>query len=123
MKWDEPERVIVRSKIGKQYAKVGSANLVILALFALLDGFVAGFGATAYAEYLLLAVLFGLVGVHGAYFGRRLTRLAEAQKSAGGEEEIRTLAEQRRELQRVSLGVSWASLLVSLAVAMIAAGF
>jgi uncharacterized membrane protein len=123
MKWDEPERVLVRAKIGKQYAKVGGANLVLLALFALLDGLIAGFGATLYAEYLLLVILIGLVAAHGAYFGRRLTRLAEDQKSTASEEEVRALAERRRELQRVSLVVSWASLLVSLAVAVLAAGF
>jgi uncharacterized membrane protein len=50
MKWDDPERLLVRSHIGKQYAKVGSANLSLLAHFALLDGLVAGFGATLYAD-------------------------------------------------------------------------
>jgi hypothetical protein len=33
------------------------------------------------------------------------------------------LAERRRELQKISLRVSWVDLLVSLAVAMLAAGF
>ena len=123
VKWDEPERVLVRSHIGKQYAKVGSANLALLALFALLDGLVAGFGITLYAEYLLLVVLIGLVAAHSAYFGRRLRRLAEAEKSAGSEEEVRTLAERRGELQKISLRVSWVDLLVSLAVAVLAVGF
>ena len=44
MKWDDPERLLVRSHIGKQYAKVGSANLALLALFALLDGLLGGSG-------------------------------------------------------------------------------
>jgi uncharacterized membrane protein len=122
VRWSEPERVLVRSKIGKQYAKVGSMNLALLALFALLDGLVAGFGATLYAEYLLLAVLVGLVAIHGAYFGRRLKKLAEAERFAGGEE-VRALAERRRELQKISLRVSWMDLLVSLAVAVLAVGF
>ena len=119
MKWNEPERVLVRSKIGERYAKVGSANLALLALFALLDGLLAGFGAALYAEYVLLVVLIGLVTAHGAYFGRKLKKLAE--RSAGSEE-ASTLTE-RRELQRVSLRVSWLGLLVSLAVASLAAGF
>jgi uncharacterized membrane protein len=107
MKWDDPERLLVRSHIGgKQYATVGSANLALLALFALLDGLVAGFGATLYAEYLLLVVLIGLVAGPGAYFGRRLKKLAEAERSAGSEEEVRMLAERRRELQKISLRVS-----------------
>ena len=80
MKWSEAERVGVRSAIGRQYARVGSANLALLLLFAVLDGALKGFGATFYAEYLLLLVLSGLVAAHGAYFGRRLARLAEAEK-------------------------------------------
>lgn len=120
VEWNEPERVLVRSKIGKQYAVVGGTNLALLALFALLDGLVAGFGATLYAEYLLLAVL---VAVHGAYFGRRLKKLAEAETSTGSDEKVRGLAGQRRELQKISLRVSRMDLLVSLAVAVLAVGF
>ncbi len=123
MKWSEPERVLVRSKIGKQYAKVGTANLALLALFALLDGLVAGFGATLYAEYLLLAILLGLVATHGAYFGRRLKKLAEAERSAESDEKARALAGRRRELQKISLRLSWMDLLVSFAVAVLAVGF
>ncbi len=123
VKWSEPERVLVRSIIGKQYAKVGTTNLALLALFALLDGLVAGFGATLYTEYLLLAVLIGLVAIHGAYFGRRLKKLAEADRSAGSDEKVRALAKQRSELQKISLRVSWMDLLVSLAVAVLAVGF
>lgn len=122
MKWSEPERVLVRSQIGKQYAKVGGANLALLALFALLDGLVAGFGAALYAEYLLLAVLIGLVATHGAYFGGRLKKLAEAEISAGSDEKARALAGRRRELQKISLRISWVDMLVSLAVAVLAVG-
>lgn len=122
MKWDEAERVLVRSKIGKYYARLGSANLALLALFALLDGFVAGFGAALYAEYALLVVLFGLVAAHGAYFGHRLRELAEAEKRAGGrEEETRALTEKRRNLQGLSVWVSWADILISVVVAALAA--
>ena len=120
MKWTEPERVAARSAIGKQFARVGSANLALLALFALLDGLIAGFGAALYIEYALLVVLFGLVAAHGAYFGRRLVGLAEAEKRAGNEEEARALTEKRRDLQRLSLQVSWADILISLVVAALA---
>ncbi len=122
MKWSEPERVLVRSRIGKEYAKVGGVNLTLLALFALLDGLPAGFGTAFYAEYLLLGVLFGLVAAHGAYFGRRLRELAEAERSAADEAEARALAGRRRELQRGSFRVSLVGLLVSLAVALLAGG-
>jgi uncharacterized membrane protein len=121
MKWSEAERVGVRSAIGRQYARVGSANLVLLLLFAVLDGALGSFGALFYAEYLLLLVLFGLVAAHGAYFGRRLARLAGAEREAGTDEAAKSFAEQRRSLQRLSLRVSWLNLLVSVVVMALAA--
>jgi uncharacterized membrane protein len=120
MKWTEPERVLVRSTIGKQYAKVGGANLVLLLLFALLDGLAASFGVTFYAEYVLLAVVFGLVAAHGAYFGRRLANLAEAEKRAESPEAAREYAKHRRALGRLSARVSLVDLLVSAAVMVLA---
>jgi uncharacterized membrane protein len=116
MKWGEAERVLTRSAIGKQYARVGSVNLALLALFAILDGFVGSFRPVLYVEYVLVIALFGLVAAHGAYFGTRLRGLAEAERRAAGEEEAHALAERRRSLQRLSLAVSWADLLVSVAV-------
>ena len=120
MKWPEPERVLVRSAIGKRYAKVGSANLVLLLIFALLDGLAAGFGAAFYAGYALLGVVFGIVAAHGAYFGRRLANLAEAEKSAENPEAARALAERRRSLGRLSARVSLVNLLVSAAILVLA---
>lgn len=121
MKWNEAERVGVRSAIGRQYARVGGANLALLLLFAVLDGALEGFGASFYAEYLLLLLLFGLVGAHGAYFGRHLARLAGAEREAGSAEAARSLAERRRSLQRHSVRVSQLSLVVSVAVMVLAA--
>lgn len=122
MKWPEAQRVAVRSAIGRQYAGVGIANLILLALFAVLDGALGGFGAGLYAEYALLVVLFGLAALHGAYFGRRLAGLAGAEREAGSEEAARSFAQRRRSLQRVSLRVSWANLLVSAVVVVLAIG-
>jgi uncharacterized membrane protein len=120
MKWPEAERVAVRSAIGRQYARVGSINLVLLVLFALLDGALGDFGPAFYAEYALILVLFGLVATHGAYFGRRLAELARAERESENEEVARHLAERRRSLQGVSSRVSWGSLLVSTAVVVLA---
>ena len=120
MKWPESERVLVRSAIGKQYARVGSANLGLLLIFALLDGLAAGFGAAFYAGYVLLGVVFGLVAAHGAYFGRRLANLAEAEKGAENPEAARALAERRRVLGRLSGRVSLVNLLVSAAILVLA---
>jgi uncharacterized membrane protein len=122
MKWSEAERVAVRSAIGRQYARVGSINLVLLALFALLDGALGGFGPALYAEYALIVLLFGLVAAHGAYFGRRLAGLARAERESDKEEVARSFAERRRSLQEVSSRVSWVSLLVSTVVVVLATG-
>ena len=121
MKWSEAERVGVRTAIGRQYARVGSANLALLLFFAVLDGALSGFGALFYAEYLLLIVLFSLVAAHGAYFGRRLAGLAGAEREAGSAEAAKSLAEQRRSLQRHSVRVSQLSLMVSVVVMVLAA--
>ena len=120
MKWSEADRVGVRSVIGRRYAKVGGANLLLLLVLALLDGLTAGFGAAFYAEYALLGALFGLVMVHGAYFGRKLANLAESERRAQSPNEAASLADRRRVLQRVSSKVSWLDLAISVGVAVLA---
>ena len=120
MKGSEVERVEMRSIIGRHYARVGSVNLALLTLFAVLDGIVAGFDATFYVEYPLLVVLLALVAVHGAYFGRRLVRLAEAEKRAKSEGEACAFADERRNLQKLSLWASWADILVSVVIVTLA---
>jgi uncharacterized membrane protein len=120
MGWDEAEQARVRSVIGRQYAKVGTANLVLLLVFALLEGALSGFGPALYSEYALLAVLFGLVASHGAYFGRRLVELARARKEAEDSDKARVLALRRRRLQRLSFGISALNVLISAAVVILA---
>lgn len=120
MGWDEAERARIRSVIGRQYAKVGTANLILLLVFALLEGALSAFGPTLYSEYVLLAVLFGLVASHGAYFGRRLVELATAREEAEGSEKARILALRQRRLQRLSFGTSMLNVLVSAAVVILA---
>ena len=120
MKWSEAERVGVRAEIGRQYARVGSVNLVLLAVFAILYGALGGFGALLYAEYALLPLLFGLVAAHGAYFGRRLVKLADAELRSASAKEVGEFARRRRSLQGLSLKVSWANLAVSAAVFVLA---
>ena len=106
--------------IGRQYAKVGTANLVLLLVFALMEGALSGFGPALYSEYALLVVLFGLVASHAAYFGRRLVELAEARKEAGDSQKAQRLALRRRRLQRLSFGISMLSILVSAVVMILA---
>jgi uncharacterized membrane protein len=120
MGWDEAEQARVRSVIGRRYAKVGTANLALLLVFALLEGALSGLGPALYSEYALLAVLFGLVASHGAYFGRRLVELAEARKEAGNSEKAQMLAFRRRRLQRLSFSISILNILISAAVMILA---
>ncbi len=101
---------------------MGTANLTLLLVFAVLDGVLGGFGALLYAEYALVVVLFGLVAAHGAYFGRRLKKLAGDENRASSTEEARSLAKRRRALQKVSFGISMLDLLVSAAVVVLAVG-
>jgi uncharacterized membrane protein len=118
MKWSEAERVGVRSVIGRRYAKVGGANLLLP--FALLDGLTAGFGTAFYAEYALLGALFSMVVVHGAHFGRKLANLADGERRAKSPDEAASLASRRHVLQRISSKVSWLDLAISVAVAVLA---
>jgi uncharacterized membrane protein len=120
MKWSEAERVSVRSAIGKQYARVGTANLILLLVFAVLDGLMKGFGTIFYVEYLLLAAIFGLVAAHGAYFGQRLARIAEAKRRAVSAEDARAFAKRRHALQRLSFRVSLLDVLISAVVVALA---
>ena len=120
MGWDEAEQARVRSVIGHQYAKVGTANLVLLMVLALLDGALSGFGLALYSEYALLVVLFGLVASHGAYFGRRLVELAEARKEAEDSDKAQMLALRRRRLQRLSFRISMLNILISAVVMILA---
>ena len=120
MKWSEAERVGARSVVGRHYARVAGVNLGLLLVFATLDGVLRGFGPVFFAEYVLLAVLFGMAGAHGAHFGRKLASLAEAERAAGSDEEAGSFALQRRALGRISLRVSRLNGLVGVAVAVLA---
>ena len=120
MGWDGAERVLVRVRIGKQYAKVGGANLALLAVFAPFDGIFGGFGAHLYAEYALLAGVASLVAGHGAYFGKRLAALAAAEQNAPDADTAASFARRRRSLQKISLRASRLDLLLSAAIAVLA---
>jgi uncharacterized membrane protein len=120
MGWDEAEQARVRSVIGRQYAKVGTANLVLLLVLAVLEGALSGFGLALYTEYALLVVLFGLVASHGAYFGKRLVELARARKEAADSKKAQVLALRRRRLQRLSFGISMLNILISAAIMILA---
>lgn len=120
MKWSEVERVGARSMVGRYYARVANANLGFLLLFAIVDGALTGFGGMFFAEYVLLVVLLGLAGAHGAYFGRKIAELAAAETKAESDGEARSFGERRRAVGRMSLRVSYVNLMVSLVIMVLA---
>ena len=120
MGWDGAERVLVKFRVGKQYAKVGGANLALLAVFAPFDGIFGGFGAHLYAEYALLTGVAGLVAGHGTYFGRRLAALAAAEQNAPDADTAASFARRRRSFQKFSLRASRLDLLLSAAITVLA---
>ncbi len=107
--------------IGRQYVKVGTANLVLLLVFVHLEGILSGFSRSLYFGCALLAALFGLVASHGADFGRGLVELAEARKEAGHSEKARMLGFRRHRLQRLSFGISMLNILISTVVMILGA--
>lgn len=119
MKWTEAERVTVRSAIGRYYSRLATPNLVLILIFAALAGALGVFDGALYAELGLVVVVFALSATHGAYFGQRLRRLAQAERAAEGEE-AESIARQRRKLQRISARVSGLNLLLSTAIAVLA---
>ncbi len=87
-----------------------------LVVVALMDGIFAGFGVALYAECALIPLLLGLVAAQGAFFGRRIAGLVDAERGWADAEEAAAFARSRRNLQRMSLRVSWVKLAVSAAV-------
>jgi hypothetical protein len=68
----------------------------------------------------LLALVFGFVVTHGAYFGQTLVKLAKAEREDRSAEAARSFAERRCSLQKLSLLSSQLNLLVSVVVMILA---
>ncbi|HLH67447.1 MAG TPA: DUF4149 domain-containing protein [Candidatus Dormibacteraeota bacterium] len=122
MEWPESERVLVRSRIGRQFMRLANPVLALLVVFLLLDGMTAPLPLARLARLLLelglvLAVA-TLAASHGFVFGRRLRDLAAREREMPAD--AARLASARHRVQRVSFGVSMVNLLASLAVAVLA---
>ncbi len=102
MGWSDTERIAVRSAVGRQYARVAVINLAVLLLASLADWLPAGIGAVAQAELGLIVTVLVLSGLHGRVFAPRLARASQD-----------STPENRLRLQRVSVGLSMLSLLLS----------
>lgn len=115
MKWDEAERIQVRSVIGRHYAPVATLNLALLLISSVLLGLTVEPGGMFYSEIALVLVLFALATAHGVYFGPRLSGLAAAQQQVSNPDVVATVVERRHALQRLSLAFNVTNLAVSFA--------
>lgn len=115
---DDGQRARLAGQLGRRFARLSSGALALLivtgALLALLHGVSASmlvvttWGLVLLAKAALVGLVLALTVVHGAYYGRRLERLAEAGSGAD--------PACRRALQRQSARLSATNLLLNLIV-------
>jgi uncharacterized membrane protein len=106
MNWTPPERVAVRSEVGRQYSKVARVNLTVLLLAAIFDRAAQG-GSTLWGIGIaLIVVAFVLAELHAQVFAPRLGAAARS-----GDEPA------RKKALRVSIGISMLNLLLSFVIA------
>lgn len=108
MNWTPPERIAVRSEVGKQYSKVARLNLAILLLAALGDHALHGWSTPAWVEIALIVFVAVLSELHARVFAPRLGQAARSGNEAA-----------RQSALRVSISVSMLNLLLSVVVAII----
>lgn len=124
LEWPEPTRVLVRSRIGRQFRLLANPLLVLLAAAVVLAGLsssLSGWSLARFIAQLVLLVLLGaLAAAHGFFLGTRLQRLAADEQRDGDGDVVGPRAARHR-LQRLSFAVSIADLVVSLALAVLAA--
>jgi uncharacterized membrane protein len=109
MQWTPPERVAVRSEVGRQYSKVARFNLAVLLLAALCDGAVRGWRTPAGIEIALIVLVLVLSELHARVFAPRLGQAARSGNETA-----------RRQALRVSISISMLNLALSAAVAVLA---
>jgi uncharacterized membrane protein len=109
MQWTPPERVAVRSEVGRQYTKVARLNLSVLLLAALGDYAARGWSTSGGMEIALIVAVLVLSELHARVFAPRL-----GQAAGGGNETA------RRQALRISISVSMLNLVLSAVVAILA---
>lgn len=109
MNWTPPERIAVRSAVGRQYSKVASLNLLVLLPAACFDVAARGWPAIGRLEIALIAVVCVLSELHARVFAPRLGAAARN----GDETSL-------RKALSLSIGISMLNLLLSLVVAVLA---
>jgi uncharacterized membrane protein len=116
----EAQRTRLAGRIGRRFAALSGGALALLvvtgALLALLHGVTEAlllattWGRVLLAKAALVGVVLALTLVHGAYYGRRLERLAARSEDAAAEGDC------RHALQRQSARLSAANLALNLLV-------
>lgn len=124
LEWPETTRVLVRSRIGRQFRRLANPLLVLLAVAIVLAGVsspLSGWSLARFVAQLVLLVLLGLLAAaHGFFLGTRLQRLAAAEQSEA-DHDVAAARAARHRLQRLSFAVSISDLAVSLVLAILAA--
>lgn len=124
LEWPETTRVLVRSRIGRQFRRLANPLLLLMAAAMVLSGVsspLSGWSLVWFAGELVLLVLLGvLAAAHGFFLGTRLQRLAAAERS-DAEEEAAAARAARHRLQQLSFAISMADLAVSLLLAVVTA--
>lgn len=124
LEWPETTRVLVRSRIGRQFRRLANPLLVLLAIAVILTGLsssLSGWSLARFVGQLVLLVLLGLLAAaHGFFLGTRLQRLATAEESERNHD-VAAARSARHRLQRLSFAVSMADLVVSLLLVILAA--
>ncbi|MDI3339456.1 MAG: DUF4149 domain-containing protein [Sphaerobacter sp.] len=122
------ERTLLFARVGQRYGVLSWIALSILVVTGFLNGERRGiawqhlldsdYGRTLALKLLFVALVIVIALVHAFYFGRRIARLAEEAKARGDDP---ALAAERRRLQRMSMALSGLSLLLNLAIVLLAA--
>lgn len=124
LEWPEATRVLVRSRIGREFRRLANPLLVLLGATVVLTGVssrLSGWTLVRFVAQLVLLVLLAvLAAAHGFFLGTRLQRLAAAEESEA-DHDVATARAARHRLQRLSFAVSMADLAVSLVLAVLTA--
>ena len=120
----EADRVRVVSRVGRRFALLSSVALAVILVTGPLNAIEHGlswsilrdtqWGHILVAKVLLVIVMLGLTGVHGAYYGRRLEQLGTTGNTTPADRA------RRRDLQRQSARLSALNLVLNLTIVSLA---
>jgi uncharacterized membrane protein len=128
------ERALVVARVGRRYATVSWVALAVLVVTGFFNterrGLVwsrmldSDYGRTLHWKLILVSFVIVLTLIHALYFGKRIEHLAEQARDlgqAGAIDEQGRIERERQRLQRLSAALSGVSLLLNLAIVLLAA--